>query len=965
MAARKQVSSVDQNNQSFSNVPDPLGSQDGVNKRTLDLGLSTKVQIGGDIGGTVTSPIVKSKTAITVGTSNANYIAGTDAYGALNSAIISANAAGGGQVYVKYGSYNINTILPILDNVQIVADPGTTFTFNSTSYINIVNKSNIVFKGINFVTQGQMAIRSAGHKNLRIMECNFTGASSVDGMVVLNGSLGVSASNFEGTYIEDCIFKDITGGQSVIQIYPRNGHMSYDFFSVRNKFDNTTGMTIYLNVYDYAYNTNIIKCSFKNLKEAPTASVGYGSALAFQTRIATNGPRYAVGITIDDCDYEVTNLAPGSKGQGFCFAYNYSDLRLTRNRAKGSWTTSNNVVGPFFAPGRTTEVCEYTYFEENTIIGFDSPIDHDSSRFMTIARNKVSYCGHGLIPGYQIKEDLEIIDNYEYECGSVYGAAYGAYMALGTANKVRCRISRNVFYSTDTRLGALMIANGQNINNDQLIVSDNRFIFPNSTVTEIYKKEFANSLLPKLENFTGNEIVDSTGTVANLNRSYSALLVPESSFDSTWATSLQVPTKKAVYESLTGKQAKFTITVGTTGDAGYVTDGVADEVQINAAINAVNTAGGGVVLLQTGTFTTAASIVLKSNVTLIGSGMNKTIITGASTDYSLVNTPKSTTSKNVYSNITVSNLTLKSNYGTCLSINNTTNVIVSIVEFYFVSTTPIRQTLFTQHCQNVLVYSCYAHDYTGNGLSVTSTDYFNISNNIIVGGTNGDDGIDVDFDFLDTSAIPSNYGTVVGNTVRTIGRGNGIRIENSNSVTVSGNTVDGVTSTASIAAGIIVNSTTTNVATAISVTGNTVTNCVPSGISTSGNNMTNISIVGNTITNSGQNGGSVRGGIIINSAGVLVSQNIIDGTTKSGVDGGAILIYKRDGHSISGNIIRNSVTGLRFWNGDSLQSYTSTHVTGNRLDGNTTNAVRAAATSTVRIFDNYNLGDDIIDGGSA
>lgn len=67
------------------------------------------------------------------------------------------------------------------------------------------------------------------------------------------------------------------------------------------------------------------------------------------------------------------------------------------------------------------------------------------------------------------------------------------------------------------------------------------------------------------------------------------------------------------------------ITVGPAGTgAVYVTDGTADEVQINAAIVAVNALGGGVVKLLAGTFNIASPVTLLSNVTLQGSGIGVT-----------------------------------------------------------------------------------------------------------------------------------------------------------------------------------------------------------------------------------------------------------------------------------------------------------------------------------------------------
>ena len=65
------------------------------------------------------------------------------------------------------------------------------------------------------------------------------------------------------------------------------------------------------------------------------------------------------------------------------------------------------------------------------------------------------------------------------------------------------------------------------------------------------------------------------------------------------------------------------VTVGA-GASLYITDGVADEVQINAAIAALSAAGGGVVRLLPGLYFILSPIVLLSNVVLKGSGPGST-----------------------------------------------------------------------------------------------------------------------------------------------------------------------------------------------------------------------------------------------------------------------------------------------------------------------------------------------------
>ncbi len=87
-----------------------------------------------------------------------------------------------------------------------------------------------------------------------------------------------------------------------------------------------------------------------------------------------------------------------------------------------------------------------------------------------------------------------------------------------------------------------------------------------------------------------------------------------------------------------GAGREFTAVVGTSVDssnvsaAGYVANGDGggagdgDQVEINAAITAVNSAGGGKVLLLEGTYTIDATIDIKSDVELVGSGQGATII---------------------------------------------------------------------------------------------------------------------------------------------------------------------------------------------------------------------------------------------------------------------------------------------------------------------------------------------------
>ncbi len=96
-----------------------------------------------------------------------------------------------------------------------------------------------------------------------------------------------------------------------------------------------------------------------------------------------------------------------------------------------------------------------------------------------------------------------------------------------------------------------------------------------------------------------------------------------------------------------------TAVVGKTEQCEYYCDGIADDVQIQAAIDAVNGDGGGVVYIKAGSYTIASAIEMKDNVAVVGAGIGVTILTHAST-YCFTNAD--TTNGNSY--MTIKNITL-------------------------------------------------------------------------------------------------------------------------------------------------------------------------------------------------------------------------------------------------------------------------------------------------------------------
>jgi hypothetical protein len=94
-------------------------------------------------------------------------------------------------------------------------------------------------------------------------------------------------------------------------------------------------------------------------------------------------------------------------------------------------------------------------------------------------------------------------------------------------------------------------------------------------------------------------------------------------------------TNSAVANGLDKKQAKTTIVVGPSGDAGFVTDGTDDHVQIQAALDALPS--GGVVELQSGAFSVSAGILWDmDNVTLRGQGVDATRLEATTNTFDVI-----------------------------------------------------------------------------------------------------------------------------------------------------------------------------------------------------------------------------------------------------------------------------------------------------------------------------------------
>lgn len=169
------------------------------------------------------------------------------------------------------------------------------------------------------------------------------------------------------------------------------------------------------------------------------------------------------------------------------------------------------------------------------------------------------------------------------------------------------------------------------------------------------------------------------------------------------------PISTAAQTALAAKAYKTTLTVGPSGSqADYVCDGTADNVQIQAAIDAANTAGGGEVVLLQGQFNLTSSILMKSAVNLRGVSRSGTILRVASD-----------LNASVVSIAGASNFTLKS-----LTINGNNALVAPTFGDNTRNGMGISGT-----CENVIVENVTCVDTSGNGIFSSP---FAVTNNIVI-----------------------------------------------------------------------------------------------------------------------------------------------------------------------------------------------------------------------------------------
>lgn len=341
-----------------------------------------------------------------------------------------------------------------------------------------------------------------------------------------------------------------------------------------------------------------------------------------------------------------------------------------------------------------------------------------------------------------------------------------------------------------------------------------------------------------------------------------------------------------------GAQATVFYTVGST-NADYLTDGTADDVQIQQALDAAASAGGGTVYVKEGTYDIAALVTIASNVRLMGAGV-KTILKASA---SLSGTSSMIMNSDVSggnTNIVVSNLAIDGNQanrtGKVVQDTNGHNLMLRHCTYSTISNVSsyngiVSNIALGYQSTNCLIENCYAYNswdhnilLLGSSSSLTCTQNM-VRNNVSYGaGQGAGQGVGIE---LATYCIEN---IITGNISRNNLEG-GIHCYNNSVRNIISNNVSYSNSQNGIS---LVDLSDYNV-----ITGNVIKDCTQAGINCTisllAHGGQNLTIENNTIINCGWNG--IRGTTSGDLGASLINGNSIIGCGSGGAGNEVAAIY--------------------------------------------------------------------------
>jgi parallel beta-helix repeat protein len=348
--------------------------------------------------------------------------------------------------------------------------------------------------------------------------------------------------------------------------------------------------------------------------------------------------------------------------------------------------------------------------------------------------------------------------------------------------------------------------------------------------------------------------------------------------------------------------------------ADYITDGTADEVEINAALTA---ATGGRVYLQEGTYTIAASISVPNNTTLAGAGRG-TLITVANSFNTSINAVTNTTGGGSGTGIVIRDVQLDGN-----SSNQSSGTMHGIY------LDGVGSGSGSSAVQGAKITNVWTNNWRGSGVILTT------STNSSVMGSTSQGNTDYGF-YLEASSTNNNLS---GNTAQ--GNARGFYVANSSSNTISGNNSQGNSY------GLRIDNSNNNVFSANTLLGNT------------SFNFTLLSSSSNTLSNNTTYGSSSAFSLTGTSQYNIVSSNTVQSTSASAI----LLDTGVASNTISNNNVLDS-GGASLNAAISLNAADNNSIIGNTINDSSASVLNYAIDINDSGADNNYVSDNYFSSGS-
>lgn len=691
----------------------------------------------------------------------------------INNAI-AALPGSGGSIYLTEGTYYLDGSIVLPSNVKLSgAGNSTLITFNNSlgTSINAFINSDTT-NGNTGITIRDIKLDGNNTNNASLMyvsnfiKVGLETPNKVEGITITN----ITATNFEGDMLrfDDSFYNTITNStfsdsvRSAIQSTATSGNFLIEGNKIINVdqpiiFGGTSNSTIANNYIDDGNDAsgsiNINSSSNNNVISGNTIV----NSVSISLRIATS---FRTSIT--------DNFFRDNGGSG-------SASVVSLQGSTDDNIISNNVfldsVGTGFAIDVQGSTADDNYISDNQLIGTGANSINDNGTNTYIANQLTS--GRKLInkatDGLQIQgaagvnllnvdgsdnrltvgtvdanATLLVLDTKSSAgdpagvAGAIYfNSADGVFRCYNNSTWRNCSVSTTEITQGGNSFGATAV----------LGTTDNfgvNFITNGSTVASLTSTGAA-TFQNSTNSTTAFRIMNAASTTTLLNAD-----TTNNNITLGAATSLTIiggntasrpasPTEGMVYFDTTTKQlltysngkwqadrstatkivAANNSTQAAKDAADYVTDGVSDETEINAALVA---AAGGKVYLMEGVFITNDNISVPNNTTLTGSGMGTTI---QFANLSGVNRNMIVNTTNPGTNVTIRDLQLDGNRAV-----NSTGTVTGI------AFTNVGDT--TTSVQGALVENVTVKNFITRGISLVGNNYSRVINNV---ATNNADGI--------------------------------------------------------------------------------------------------------------------------------------------------------------------------------------------------------------------------------